>query len=222
MPIQFLLDVFAAWQDSDALVWRERTYSYRWLAERIGYWRKRLGDQALPPGAIVAIEADFSPDAVALFLSLVERACILVPLTSSLTAQRGELLDTAQVEWIIALDSQDQATVSRRGTVATHDILAQLCAKGHPGLVLFSSGSTGKSKAAVHDMVNILEKFRVPRHRLRTISFLLYDHIGGINTMLYTLANGGCLVTVEDRTPDGVLPPSRNNASSCCPPRRHF
>ena len=71
--------------------------------------------------------------------------------------------------------------------------------------MLFSSGSTGKSKAAVHDMVNVLAKYRQPRHQLRTISFLLYDHIGGINTMLYTLANGGCLVTVEDRTPDGVL-----------------
>jgi acyl-CoA synthetase (AMP-forming)/AMP-acid ligase II len=40
---------------------------------------------------------------------------------------------------------------------------------------------------------------------LRSISFLLYDHIGGVNTMLYTFANGGCLVTVERRDPDSVL-----------------
>ena len=34
---------------------------------------------------------------------------------------------------------------------------------------------------------------------------MLYDHIGGINTMLYTLSNAGCLVTVDERSPDGVL-----------------
>jgi acyl-coenzyme A synthetase/AMP-(fatty) acid ligase len=51
----------------------------------------------------------------------------------------------------------------------------------------------------------LLEKFKVRRKILRTISFLLYDHIGGVNTMLYTLSNGGCLITVERRDPDSVL-----------------
>ena len=111
----------------------------------------------------------------------------------------------AEVEWVITIDEQDQMSVARTQVTAGHEYFHRLRDLAHPGLVLFSSGSTGKSKAAVHDMLNILEKFQVPRHRLRTISFLLYDHIGGINTMLYTLANGGCLVTVDQRTPDGVL-----------------
>src|SRR5262249_30190162 len=55
------------------------------------------------------------------------------------------------------------------------------------------------------DLGGILEKFRTPRHARRAISFLLYDHIGGVNTMLYTLSNAGCLVTVRDRSPDSVL-----------------
>ena len=158
---------------------------------------------------------------MALFLALIERGTILVPLTSSLAAQRGELIDTAEVEWIINVDAQDQATATQRAMTAQHEFYARLRDAGHPGLVLFSSGSTGKSKAAVHDLLGILEKFHVPRHRLRTISFLLYDHIGGINTMLYTLSNHGCLVTVQDRTPDGVLSAvERATASSCCRPRR--
>jgi acyl-coenzyme A synthetase/AMP-(fatty) acid ligase len=76
---------------------------------------------------------------------------------------------------------------------------------GHPGLVLFSSGSTGKSKAAVHDLSLLLEKFKTSRRSQRAITFLLYDHIGGVNTMLYTLSNAGCMVTVADRSPDTVL-----------------
>jgi acyl-CoA synthetase (AMP-forming)/AMP-acid ligase II len=39
---------------------------------------------------------------------------------------------------------------------------------------------------------------------LRTITFLLYDHIGGVNTLLYTLSNAGCVITVQDRSPDAV------------------
>ncbi|MBI2824136.1 MAG: long-chain fatty acid--CoA ligase [Planctomycetia bacterium] len=205
MPIGFLLDAFAAHREADAIVWRDRAFSYGWLEEHIADWRDQLAAEAIPPGAVVAIEADFSPAAVALFLALIEHGAILVPLTESVAQQRDEFLDIAEVEFTIALDRADAATFARRPVAAAHEFYVRLRALAHPGLVLFSSGSTGKSKAAVHDVVGILEKFRVPRKRMRTISFLLYDHIGGINTMLYTLANAGCLVTVADRTPDGVL-----------------
>jgi acyl-CoA synthetase (AMP-forming)/AMP-acid ligase II len=72
-------------------------------------------------------------------------------------------------------------------------------------LVLFTTGSTGLEKAAVHDMSAILQRFQRPRPAMRTVPFLLYDHIGGVNTMLHVLANGGCLVIADERTPDGVL-----------------
>jgi acyl-CoA synthetase (AMP-forming)/AMP-acid ligase II len=75
---------------------------------------------------------------------------------------------------------------------------------GHPGLVLFSSGSTGRNKAALHDFAPLLEKFKTPRKSMRTITFLLFDHIGGVNTLLYTLSNAGCVVTVQERSPEAV------------------
>ena len=73
-----------------------------------------------------------------------------------------------------------------------------------PGLVLFSSGSTGKHKAAVHDLRALLKKFTVPRHCYRTLVFLQLDHIGGVNTLFYTLSNGGAVVVSEGRTPRQV------------------
>jgi acyl-CoA synthetase (AMP-forming)/AMP-acid ligase II len=39
---------------------------------------------------------------------------------------------------------------------------------------------------------------------LRTLVFLQLDHIGGINTMLHVLCNGGTLVTARGRTVDAV------------------
>src|SRR5205823_4172895 len=87
----------------------------------------------------------------------------------------------------------------------SHELLHRLRKRGHSGLILFSSGSTGQSKAALHDIVGMLGKFKVSRHARRTITFLLYDHIGGFNTMLYQLSNAGCIVTVQNRDPDTVL-----------------
>src|SRR5439155_3515251 len=98
----------------------------------------------------------------------------------------------------------DQARLEPTAARASHELYARLRTALHPGLVLFSSGSTGKSKAAVHDFVPLLEKFRVSRHALRTLTFLLFDHIGGVNTLLYVLSNAGCVVTVQDRSPQGV------------------
>lgn len=205
MPVDFLLQTFRSNAGHEAIVWHDTTYSYSWLLDRIDHWRNVLRENEVASGTVVILEADFSPNAVALFLALLESACILVPITPAVGAMRDEFVQIAEGEVCIKLDEHDHASITRLPRPASHEMFGRLRSLNHPGLVLFSSGSTGRSKAALHDMVFLLEKFKVPRQRLRTLSFLLYDHIGGINTMLYTLSNGGCLVTVQDRSPDRVL-----------------
>ncbi len=207
MFIDFLLADFKLNREADALVWRNHKYSYALLSEQVLKWKASLSSYTLHPGTIVALQGDFSPTGVALFLALLDAGVILVPLTTSVMNKRAEFMDIAGVERLIEIDSATDTIQVTSLTPATpcHPLCSQLASAHHPGLVLFSSGSTGKSKAALHDMVPFLEKFKVRRKAARTISFLLYDHIGGINTMLHTLSNGGCLITVTDRSPDGVL-----------------
>lgn len=202
--IGFLLDRFAAHSQDDALVWRDRALSYQWLLDAVLAWKGELGRLAVPPNSVVSLEADFSPNAVALLLALVEHRCTVVPLTRTVEAQKAQFRDIAEVELICSLGNHDHATFQSTGRHASHELLRQLRRNDRPGLVLFSSGSTGVSKAAVHDFVPLLEKYRVPRRRWRTLPFLLFDHIGGINTLFYTLSNAGCLVTVADRHPEQV------------------
>jgi long-chain acyl-CoA synthetase len=114
-------------------------------------------------------------------------------------------MEIAQVTVSLELTVTDEPRLTRFDRPATDAILEQLRSRGHPGLILFSSGSTGESKAAVHDIMGMLNKFKLRRHARRAITFLLYDHIGGFNTMLYQLSNGGCIVTVQNRDPDTVL-----------------
>jgi acyl-CoA synthetase (AMP-forming)/AMP-acid ligase II len=73
-----------------------------------------------------------------------------------------------------------------------------------PGLVLFSSGTTREPKAALHDLTKLLEKFKKPGKIFKTITFLLFDHIGGFNTLLHTISHGGTIVTIPNRIPSEV------------------
>jgi len=202
--IAFLRQTFYDHRDADAIVWKDATYSYGGLLDRLDAWQQRLVADGITHGSVVSIEADFSPDSVALFLALMEHRCILVPLSGSLEKQKAGFRAIAQSE-VRYVEDSDGFRLERTNVDAIHEHYQTLRQRQRPGLVLFSSGSTGLSKAAVHDLSHLLEKFRTPRRRQRAITFLLYDHIGGVNTMLYTLSNAGCMVTVPDRRPDTVL-----------------
>lgn len=205
MFIDFLLNTFEKNKNEDAVVWKDTVYTYGWLLGAIEKWREEIRHRRITPGAVAILEADFTPDAIALLLALVEHGCILVPLTPSIEAKTPRFIEIAQGEVSFSMEADDHFRITELPHTGIHPIYQKLRQSGHPGLVLFSSGSTGESKAAVHDFLPILEKFKIPRHTLRTLTFLLYDHIGGVNTLFYALSNGGCVVTVQDRRPDTVL-----------------
>lgn len=203
MHIDFLLDKFRDHLQDEAFIWQNQSYSYQQFLDDINddiFFLETKIEQPL----VVSLEGDFSPHAAALLLALIELNCIVVPLTSAVDDQKEEFLQIAEIEAQIFLNPDDTYTYVRTGSRASHPLLKELKAKGHPGLVLFSPSSAGKSKAAVHDFLPLLEKFKVPKKTMRMMPFLLFNHIGGINTLLYVLSNAGCLITVPSRQPKEV------------------
>ena len=84
-------------------------------------------------------------------------------------------------------------------------LLADFRARGEPGLILLSSGSTGSIKASLHDFSRVLANYQGRQTRpYRTLAFLMLDHIGGINTLLHILTSGGTVVTLSERTPEAI------------------
>ena len=205
MAIKFLLDLFRENPESDAIVWRGQTTTYQWLLDRIDHDRRSLEARGVIAGSVVLLEADFSPASVALFLALTDLECVIVPLTESAGPQHATFARIAQAQFAITFNTDGEIESRPLSGKPEHPHFKQLRQRQHPGLVLFTSGSTGESKAVVHDLALILEKFKTRRTAFRTLAFLLFDHIGGVNTMLHTLSNAGCLVTVEDRRPEAVL-----------------
>ena len=204
MHIDYFLQIFKENSSKDAIVWNNETYKYDWLIEKYYFWEEEIEDNLIKSGTVVVIEADFSPNSIALLLLLIEKNTIIVPITDSVKS-RDEFIDIAECEVSIKIGKNDEVEVSKLSNKSDNQLYKKLKKRRHPGLVLFSSGSTGKSKASVHDITYLLNKFQTKRHTFTTITFLLYDHIGGFNTLFYTLSNAGKIIAPINRTASSIL-----------------
>jgi long-chain acyl-CoA synthetase len=200
----WLLQRLAPWAEREALAGPEGAVRYGTLLDAAARWGDVLTDAGVGPGEVVAFEGDYGERTVALLLALIERGSIAVPFASVAGGQKAELLATASAGHWIDCRAHEPRPAALANAGPRHPLLDGLAVAGRPGLVLFSSGSTGRPKAMLHDFERLLEKFDKPRAPGRILSFLLLDHIGGINTLFHGLANGGTVVTTPDRAPASV------------------
>lgn len=204
MYIDFLTSVFRASENNEAIIYKGKSFKYKWLLNNISHWQAFLKKQSIDSGTVVILQADFSPNAISLLLALIEHSCIVVPITFPAGNLYDEFIQIAQGELSLILNEDDELSIIKHSNKSDHKLYSKIKNKSHPGLVLFSSGSTGKSKATLHDFNDLLKKYRTKRQNLRTLTFLLFDHIGGVDTLFYSLSNGSCIITVNDRSPQNI------------------
>ncbi len=182
----------------------KQAYSYADILDRLQIWREKIEDADIRSGQAVSLEGEYGAEAIAAFLALLENDNIIVPLTEAASTQHETFREIAGVEKRIVLDEPDAPIIDLGTKPAASELYRALRERVAAGLVLFTSGSTGASKAVVHDLDILLEKYQKQRQKLRTIVFLQLDHIGGVNTLFYTLANGGAVITPASRSAGDV------------------
>ena len=151
-------------------------------------------------GDVVALIGDYDPPTIACLLKLIDLKTIIVPLTKLTTNYHDQFFDAACVDFVI-----QKGELFKRVHNKKNDEIDKLRKLNHAGLVAFSSGTTSYPKAILHDLSLFLSKFSEPQKSLKTINFLLFDHVGGLNTLFYSLFNKGTSVIPNDRTVESVI-----------------
>lgn len=202
MNINFITDKISSYGNNIAVVTEGKEYTFNEILNEYKKAQQILKNNNVKPNSVVSLLADFTPQSMAMFLALIEIDAIIVPISKTIKNIES-YIRVSESEYFIDEQSED-IKINDLKTQVKHEMLLGLKEKKAPGLILFSSGTTGEPKAALHNLTFLLDKFRKEGKRLSTVTFLLFDHIGGFNTMMHTLVNGGLIVTLKTRTADEV------------------
>ncbi len=183
----------------------EDVLTYAAIDRELTSWLTRLDQAGVEPGDSVAFIGDYSAGSIALFLALLLNGNVAVPLTPEVGPRRDKFLDIVEARGFFEPDGQGELQWRPRAAQRRHPLLNRLRQTGEAGVVIFSSGTTGESKASLLQASRLFDKHRDAKPKpLRTLIFLKPDHIGGVNTLFSIMFTGGALVLCGDRSPRAI------------------
>ena len=222
-PIDTLFERMSGFSETGSF-WHEGHFvSYSSLLEMVDFFDKALADASLASHCPVAVQGDINPHTMALVLACVKRRLICIPLGPMPEAQLSRKLEIVRPE--IICRAKVKCGGPRLEMVQFEDVCVtgemelyqQVAGAADGGLVLFSSGTSGDPKAAVHLCTRVFSRFLGKGKSMRTIGFLLFDHWGGLNTIFHTLFHGGMLICLADRDPETVCKAIEETAAELLP-----
>jgi len=216
MLIDNLLSQFADDSDNEAIISDDGSYCYGDILKSIHHWQHILRKHDIQSGNVVALIGDYSAESICLILALIQNKNIILPASTVAMENISRYLTITQAQTVINLTGDGEYTISKiKAHPEEHKLLKTLIDKGHSGFILLTSGSTGEPKAVVHDFERLALKYRKATKRYRTLCFLLFDHIAGIDTYFYSLFSGGAVAFPLVKHPVVKQPATRHPATIC-------
>ena len=209
---------FARYADRICLWQNGRRFTYSDLLSAIEKSKTEIAELGITADDAVFLRSDFNMKSISTFLALAEVGCIVVPHSGD----ESEIASKQRVaQCTIEINGTTPTYEARRIDLASptpNDLTSRLRTSRQPGLILFTSGSAGEPKAILHSLTTFFRRYEnLPQRPRRTAAFLLFDHIGGINTFLMTFATGGEVVALQDRSVRNVIETLRDSGAEVLP-----
>jgi len=178
-----LYSLLSRYADSDKAAIREptgRTLSYREFFEMAARGVTALNELGVKPGDRVAVQTSKSPEALALYLACVQSGAVFLPLNTAYTEAEIEYFLNDSGASLFVCDPKHEATSAERFTARVSSLdgqgggsFGQLLAAAAPerqvesraagelAAILYTSGTTGRSKGAMLSQENLASNAEV-------------------------------------------------------------
>ena len=182
-------------QDSLFLSNEESSWTYRELKDAVKECDLEL--ELLPP-SVCLIEGDYSLKAIAWLLAGLSRGWTMVPVVSlNEDIVRARTRISGARYRVSALSEWHLVATESTGEGFTNESINE-----QGGVLLFSSGSTGEPKAMLKELnLHLSERDIAKRSPINMGLLLLFDHIGGLNTLISGLKRAVHLVCADKSEP---------------------
>lgn len=203
-----------------ALCDQETGFTYQELLDRIRHTQQVLDKNGVAPHDVVVVNGGYSLSSIAAVLALFLNRNVVVPLVTLNDRDLETVTEHCRPRFLVragagldggpgddvGLDVEELLPPAATGSAG---MIGRLSDEDAAGLVLLSSGSTGAPKVILHNLDTIVgEKLEKRRPRrassLNILMMLMFDHIGGINSLLSTLLVGGTAVLPRRRVPEEI------------------
>ncbi|MBF7044301.1 ANL family adenylate-forming protein [Campylobacter volucris] len=186
----FLRKIFSN-KDSNALIYENIIYTYSQLSESV---LENINLLNSTTANIIGIIGDYDFESISLLLACIELNKIIIPFVDK------KEIENKLKEVRCDLVFNNGEIILKNDDSINHPLVDRSIKENKSGLILFSSGSTGKPKAIIHDLDKITSSYLNKKTKnINILLFLMFDHIGGLNTLFNCLSMNACGVAIKDR-----------------------
>ena len=159
MILDYLFKRIKSYKDEIFIIQGNSKKLYHDLDDAIGYFTQFYIDNNIKPTDIILVKSNLSINFIALFLVLIKNNNIVIPLNNK-TRLKDDAINTI-TNYNIKIDFNDKdINVYKKNSNITNDLIKNLIAKNLPGVILFTSGTSGEPKAILHDAKRLLESYK--------------------------------------------------------------